>query len=108
LTLNRHFIVDVCVKSFALHAIDKKLRYINEVRSSFFLNAFARMSTSEVLPQGAGYGVGELFSASQVSNTDVQYHDDGQSSVRGIITYLLSIAEDIQGLDCSSVLLWWV
>jgi hypothetical protein len=66
------------------------------------------MSTSEVLPQGAGYGVGELLSASQVSNTDFQYHDDGQSSVRRTVTYLLSIAEDIQGLDCSSVLSWWV
>jgi hypothetical protein len=31
------------------------------------------MSTSEVLPQGAGYGVGELVSDSHVAaNTDIQ------------------------------------
>jgi hypothetical protein len=45
---------------------------MDEVRSSFILNTLARMSTSEVLPQGAGYGVGELVSDSHVSNTDLK------------------------------------
>ncbi|KAG2143330.1 urea transporter [Suillus cothurnatus] len=56
---------------------------MDEVRSSFILNTLARMSTSEVLPQGAGYGVvigiGLFFSAFMVGLTAMQSRYTGVS-----------------------------
>ncbi|KAG1842873.1 urea transporter [Suillus subalutaceus] len=56
---------------------------MNQVRSSFILNTFAPMSTSEVLPQGAGYGVvigiGLFFSAFMVCLTAMQARYTGVS-----------------------------